>query len=746
MMLHRRMVLLGLLLVMVALPVRAQDDDTRRDTRALAERLLGFDADFAIPPPTPRYRPGDSEEFWVTKSADDRPSSITATLVAASPNLYVWVEDSLSFDPQAMVAVAQELDRAFTTLRLRGVYGEPTIIPNIGEIPDITSLIDLPDVDLDPHLFVLYASDLGNEAVVINPNDSLPMEIAPGDYSNQHELIAVNMSVLPGASVDDPAFTTLLAAGFYEFLAQSHTPDQAQWLREGLGILVTRLMQMPQVLGEATTAFLQDPNASLIRPSSVSGGLAVDGAQQMFFDYTRQRFGFEFFQSLFKQPGAGLQPFDRVFAEADIVDPVTGTVITGDMLFADFVVTNVVSTLFNRPFGDQRYWHFISQLPENVPIAGMPLNNQLNVSLADQVVNQYGTRYLYVLNDQQASFEFSFTGQPTAARLPLPADSDPDNHFYWSGDAPDRSAMLTQTFDLTNVDAATLQFDTWYQLDMERNYAYVQVSTDGGATWEIISSHLSSEANRYALAYGPGYTGFSNPEGPQPFPIVGIVIDSDGMTVTEVTANGPASHSDLQAGDVIIGYDGQRWPGQPNVIALLADYAPNDTLNFYVQRGDERLDIPVVLGEHPSRVKQPPPIWTTQEIDLSEYVGQEIQVRFEYVSQPGTVNAGLVIDNIAIPEIDFVDDAESASTDWDMHGWQQIDNQVQQKFLVQYITAGTENSPPRVRHLIGPDDDSTQGTWQFQIDPNEFIVFAISGMAAETAQPARFTVDFSSEV
>ena len=213
---------------------------------------------------------------------------------------------------------------------------------------------------------------------------------------------------------------------------------------------------------------------------------------------------------------------------------------------------------------------------------------------------------------------------------------------------------------------------------------------------------------------------------PRPFPIIGILIETDGVTVQEITPDGPASSSELQAGDRIIGRDEQLWSGPPNVVDMLADYEPGDAVNLYVERGSERLNIPVVLGAHPSRVFQPDPIWVPQLFDLSDYAGQEIKVRFEYVSQPDATDSGIAIDNIAIEELDYADDAEVAG-DWESHGWQQVDNHVEQAFLVQYISSGTETEPARVRRLIDPDNPETEGEWQFNIGPNELAIFAVSG-------------------
>ena len=39
-------------------------------------------------------------------------------------------------------------------------------------------------------------------------------------------------------------------------------------------------------------------------------------------------------------------------------------------------------------------------------------------------------------------------------------------------------------FDLTRLQKATLQFSTWYNIEKDYDYAYVEVSTDSGKTWD----------------------------------------------------------------------------------------------------------------------------------------------------------------------------------------------------------------------------------------------------------------------
>jgi hypothetical protein len=331
----------------------------------------------------------------------------------------------------------------------------------------------------------------------------------------------------------------------------------------------------------------------------------------------------------------------------------------------------------------------------------------------------------------------NFDGAETVARLPMPFDFDGDDPYYWSGRASGVDRTMTRAFDLTEIDSATLTFDAWHDLANEWNYGYVSVSTDDGATWTPLPSEADEQgtttANRHAIAYGPAFTGISNPVGARPFPIMGVVIGSDGMTLGEISPDSPAEAAGLQPDDRIIGYDGELWQSAPNVLGLLSNYSPGDTLNLYIQRGDERIDVPLVLGAHPTRVVQPSPLWLEQSVDLTPFAGQEILLRFEYVSLPGRENGGFAVNNIAVPEIDYQDDGE-----WTLHGWESVTNTIPQRWLVQ---AGIVSSTVRGRPLIGVGSAETKGEWTFRLQPDEALLIAISAVNDDTYEQATFEVD-----
>ncbi|MFC4800061.1 immune inhibitor A domain-containing protein [Neobacillus sp. GCM10023253] len=86
---------------------------------------------------------------------------------------------------------------------------------------------------------------------------------------------------------------------------------------------------------------------------------------------------------------------------------------------------------------------------------------------------------------------------------------------YYGGKGDEVDHKMITTVDLTGKASATLDFDAWYNIEKDWDYAMVQVSTNGGKTWKSLSSGLTSttlDPNGYPAIKEnlPGYTGSSN--------------------------------------------------------------------------------------------------------------------------------------------------------------------------------------------------------------------------------------------
>lgn len=101
----------------------------------------------------------------------------------------------------------------------------------------------------------------------------------------------------------------------------------------------------------------------------------------------------------------------------------------------------------------------------------------------------------------------------------------PDKYFYindpysgsyeWFGGKADQiDTTLRRTVDLTGKSSAELSFWTWYDIEEEWDFGFVQVSTDGGATWTSLpidgtTSEAVPDAMESIVANLPGFTGNS---------------------------------------------------------------------------------------------------------------------------------------------------------------------------------------------------------------------------------------------
>ena len=713
--------------------VAAQEGGTR-DPLHLAQRFGDYEGESLLAPLTPLYRVGQREQFYVSRSDAAEPERITATLAAATPLTYVWVEEGLNYNAPDMAATFEDLQFLALTLQMRAVHGDATRLPGIGPVAERYSLLPLPDVDDDPHLFLLFAEGTGLEAAAINQADLLPTELAPGNTGNQRELLLLDALALGNLPLSSPAWLTLATAAHFEFLSQTYAPQQSLWLRRAQAHYVAaRLLGLQPVLDSEAQTWLEARAVPLTR----TGGLnqpEVNSGQALFLEYLLQRHGIRLLQQLFLQPEAGLKAVDAALADLELTDALTGRPLTGLDLFADFTVA-VGGDLFPPgPLLDGRYTLLTPDLPEGELPNGIVLENRLNAAVQDVPLDQFATHYFYIYNDQPASFRLQFHGADESALLALPEEDDPGNLFYWSGQGSNRDHTLTRRVDLRGVDQATLHFDSWHQLAEQRSFVYVAVSDDGGDSWQILDG-AHAGGNRHGLAYGPGLTGISNREPIRPYPYIGVMLGGEGQTITEIVAAGPAGDSGLRPGDEIIGLNGADWAQGDGIFPMLERHEPDDTLDLSIRRGDERLIIPLTLGEHPARQRPRPPLWLAHEIDLGAWAGQEILLRFEYVTPPDVLDEGLAIDNLRIPETGFHDDAGDEAG-WTLLGWQRRDNFVPQRFLLQYISSGHRAGPPRVRRLIGPRDMTNRAEDNFRIQPDELIVFAVSAINEQTLQPA----------
>lgn len=126
--------------------------------------------------------------------------------------------------------------------------------------------------------------------------------------------------------------------------------------------------------------------------------------------------------------------------------------------------------------------------------------------------------------------------------------------------------------------------------------------------------------------------------------------------------------------------------------------------------------------------------WMNESVDLSAYDGQQIRVRFEYLTQLGYTGQGFFLDDIRLDAVNFSDDVETDAGGWQTNGFVRVNQNVPQHFAVNVIT---RSQPPQVISM--EIDANNAGTLDFSA-PQDGAVIVVGAMAPFVHGTSNFTL------
>jgi hypothetical protein len=132
------------------------------------------------------------------------------------------------------------------------------------------------------------------------------------------------------------------------------------------------------------------------------------------------------------------------------------------------------------------------------------------------------------------------------------------------------------------------------------------------------------------------------------------------------------------------------------------------------------------------------PVWIQETVDLSQFAGTNLNIRFEYVTDSNVTGEGFLLDDLSIPVIGYSTDFESNTTDWQAVGWARIQNVLPQSYGLALISVGDTTSVQNI--TLNPD---VTADIPFTIgDGVDNVVLVVSGTTRFTRQlaPYRFSV------
>jgi hypothetical protein len=133
--------------------------------------------------------------------------------------------------------------------------------------------------------------------------------------------------------------------------------------------------------------------------------------------------------------------------------------------------------------------------------------------------------------------------------------------------------------------------------------------------------------------------------------------------------------------------------------------------------------------------------WLHETIDLSAYVGRQILLRFETITDDAVNQPGMVVDNICITAVNFCDNGESGSGEWQTQGFVRHNNNLPQQFLVQVVLPRDDGS---VEVLPFPLDADNSGELNITVGDRQPATLVVSGLTRHTTQTAEYQIEIES--
>jgi hypothetical protein len=507
---------------------------------------------------------GATQKFWLINADTNKNFQINATLLYITPLTYFWAEEGAEVNKDDMKALMDEFDQKIIPTDREFFGSEWT-----------------PGVDNDPHIYVIYAGNLGsNIGGYYNSSDEYNPLVR--QYSNGHEAYVLTSTQPLG---DQYAYATL-AHEFVHMIQWPTDRNDVSWINEGFAEVGAFLNGYD--VGGADGAYVLTPDLQLndwATNDSPDFGLHY-GQSFLYLTYFLDRFGEKATKALTANPINDLASVDDTLKTLNVTDPKTGKLITADDVFMDWAAALYLK---DDNVGDGRYiYHNYPNVPQTTDTETISTCPQ---SALTRDVHQFGIDYINI--SCAGDHTLTFTGS-TAVQM-LPVNPYSGSYAFATNLGNESDMTLTHEFDFTNVsNPITFSFRTWYDLEKDYDYLYLEVSEDG-EHWQIITTPSGTGENPTGGSYGWGY-------------------------------NGKTSD------------------------------------------------------------------WIQEDVDLSQYAGKKVQVRFEYVTDAAVTGEGFLLDDVSVKAANYQTDFETDDGGWVAQGFSRVQNIIPQTYRLELITKGSNGT------------------------------------------------------
>jgi hypothetical protein len=446
------------------------------------------------------------------------------TLRSVGENVEIWVANDLAFGPNdprpAHVVTQEQVDKLRDEFdsniypKATEFFGTPDV--HDGSHSPLPDMVGLPDGYYEGSDKVIMLVDNIQDDNYTNPD--YPFFVAGFYWQTLENYMDRNIITIDTNSWETRLESTFFGTTIHELQHLIHADNdgaEETWINEGMSTF-------SEYLGgyghddRSINFYLDHPENSLVNwddhRSATTGPetIADYGQVYLFTLYMNDKFGKEFIRDLATSDVVGIDGVNQTLAKHGYTEDFT-----------------------------QVYQNFITALALDSNQPGDGVYNIDSIELRDLAVDNEGTKRGYTV-DYEGALKFEKDGVPAWGGdfkelefedkisgisfdgvdfLPTLWKSvadplDADNEVLWGNEGDEADNALVFEADLTSVDTATLKFDNFIDIEEQWDFGVVQVSTDGGQTWNSLAnentrSDVVDEGHPKIKENVPGFTGHS---------------------------------------------------------------------------------------------------------------------------------------------------------------------------------------------------------------------------------------------
>ncbi|MEW6084731.1 MAG: choice-of-anchor J domain-containing protein [Chloroflexota bacterium] len=128
--------------------------------------------------------------------------------------------------------------------------------------------------------------------------------------------------------------------------------------------------------------------------------------------------------------------------------------------------------------------------------------------------------------------------------------------------------------------------------------------------------------------------------------------------------------------------------------------------------------------------------WQQEDVDLSQFAGQKVQIRFEYITDAAVNGEGFLLDDVRVDAAGYQSDFEADDGGWVAEGFARVENVLPQTYRLSIIIKGDTTT---VTHLpVNPDQTAE---FALSLKPGEEAILIVTGTTRYTRLPAAYRIE-----